>query len=75
MIVLYYLDFHFLGPNILPDDYCYYHDHPTPWWVELFYMSPASNGHPDGSMFHLLVLLLLSGFLGNFVGRRLNSKG
>lgn len=46
-----YLDFEVITPLILPEDYCYYHTHEIPWWVELFYMSPANNGHPYGSFF------------------------
>jgi hypothetical protein len=75
LFVLGFLDIAIITPLILPEDYCYYHFHDTPWWVEFFYMNPASNGHPDGSFFHLVFLLSISAILGFFTAKRFNQKG
>lgn len=68
------LDVFVISPLILPKDYCYYHFHETPWWVELFYMNPSSNGHPEGSLFHLIFLLIVSIALGFITAYRLQQK-
>jgi len=64
LFAFHYLDYEVLSPLLLPKDYCYYHIHDVPWWVELFYMTPAGNGHPDGSFFHLLLLIIIAVFAG-----------
>lgn len=69
-----YVDFEVLSALILPEDYCYYHVHEAPWWVDLFYLSGASNGHPDGSIFHFFLLFILSIFLGFVTSRALINK-
>lgn len=69
-----YLDFIIITPLILPEDYCYYHTHEIPWWVELFYMTPANNDHPEGSFFHLVVLLIISIFLGYKLSKTIFNK-
>lgn len=74
LVVLGLLDGIIITPLILPEDYCYYHTNDIPWWVELFYMNPASNGHPDGSFFHLLFLLIISALLGFLTAKRFVSK-
>ncbi|MFK7783883.1 MAG: hypothetical protein AB8B56_02145 [Crocinitomicaceae bacterium] len=74
IILIGYIDFEIISPMILPEDHCYYHTHPTPYWVELLYMSGGSNGHPDGSIFHFLIVIVLGAILGHVVVRaiRLN---
>lgn len=62
--IICYLDFYVISPLILPADYCYYHTHETPFWIELVYMNAVSNGHPDGSMLHFVFLIIISLFLG-----------
>ncbi len=59
---------------ILPEDHCYYHTHPTPYWVEFLYMSGGSNGHPDGSIIHFLMVIVVGAILGHLTIRaiRLN---
>lgn len=74
LFVISYLDSEVLSPLILPNDYCYYHKHEVPWWVELFYMTPASNGHPDGSFFQMFIFLILSVLLGYITSRTLMNK-
>lgn len=59
-----YLDFEIITPAILPAEYCYYHFHAIPFWVDLFYMNGASNGHPEGSLVHYFLLILWSMILG-----------
>ena len=59
-----YIDFKIITPVVLPEDYCYYHTHEIPLWVELLYMNGASGGHPDGSLIHFFLLIILSVFLG-----------
>lgn len=68
-VTIYYLDFYVISPLILPADYCYYHTHETPFWVELLYMNAGSNGHPDGSMLHFVLLIIISLFLGKITGK------
>lgn len=65
-VAISYIESKVISPLILNKDYCYYHTHETPFLVELFYMSPASNGHPDGSFFQLFVTLIISITLGYF---------
>lgn len=65
-IMITYLESKVISPMILNKDYCYYHTHETPFLVELFYMSPASNGHPDGSFFQLFFILFISVTFGYF---------
>ncbi|OYU95785.1 MAG: hypothetical protein CFE21_11650 [Bacteroidetes bacterium B1(2017)] len=74
LFVIGYLDFDVLSPLILPKDYCYYHLHDIPWWVELFYLSGSSNGHPDGSIFHYFLVFILSLSLGFIASRALINK-
>ena len=59
-IIFSYFESQVLSPLILDKDYCYYHTHKTPFLIELLYMSPASNGHPDGSFFLLFIILIIS---------------
>ncbi len=68
-VLIYYLDFYIISPLILPADNCYYHTHNIPFWVELLYMSAGSNGHPDGSMLHFILLIIISLFLGRITNR------
>ena len=74
LLTISYLDFEILTSIILPEDYRYDHLHEVPWWVELSFITPASNGDPDGSFFHLFALLLLSIFLGFITVRFLTNK-
>ena len=48
---------------ILPDNHCYYHTHEIPLWVDLLYMNEGSNGHPEWTLFHIVLLISLSGYL------------
>ena len=76
-ILIGYVDFEVISPMILPADPCYYHTHPTPYWVELLYMHGGSNGHPEGNFTHLFILIILGAFLGHITVRtiRLNLAG
>lgn len=62
-IILWYIDFEIITPMLLPGDFCYYHFHDIPWWIELFYMGMGSNGHPEGSMFHFLLIPVIGFFM------------
>ncbi len=62
--LLFYIDFEIITPFILPNDPCYYHTNDIPLWVDVFYMSGGSNGHPEGNLTHIIVVLILSIFLG-----------
>lgn len=74
LFALNYIDIKLISPIILPNDYCYYHNHETPWWVELLYMTPSSNGHPDGSFFKLLLFLILASYLGYITSKAIINK-
>lgn len=69
-----YTDTNLISPLLLPSDSCYYHYHEIPWWVELFYMTPASNGHPEGSFFKLFLFLNLSILFGYISSKALIVK-
>ena len=75
IIFIGYIDFEIITPMILPEDHCYYHTHPTPYWVEFLYMSGGSNGHPDGSIIHFLMVIALGAFLGHLTVRMIRLKG
>ena len=62
--ILLYLDFGIISPLILPEDPCHYHFNETPFWVEFLYMNGGSNGHPEWSFSHIIILLSISLFLG-----------
>lgn len=74
ILLVWYVDFEIISPLILPEDHCYYHSHPTPYWVDFLYMSGGSNGHPDGSMIHFLLVAIIGATLGHLTIRtiRLN---
>jgi hypothetical protein len=74
LIGLYLLDFGVLTPLVLPENHCYYHWHEVPFLVDWLYMSPGSNGHPDGSMTHFILLLVLSIFLGYITTKTIRKK-
>lgn len=61
--LLIYVDFGIISPNLLPTDPCYYHTNPTPFWVDFFYMNGSSNGHPEWSIMHIILLIALSAFI------------
>lgn len=67
IIVIGYLDFEIISPLILHEDYCYYHNHDSPLWVDLFYLN--GDGHPDGTFLHLNLLILFCIILGYFTKR------
>jgi hypothetical protein len=63
--IIWFISFEVIMPLILPADLCYYHTHDTPFLIDFFYMSLGSNGHPDGSLIHSLLIIVLSFFLGH----------
>ncbi|MFT4601465.1 MAG: hypothetical protein ACI857_001645 [Arenicella sp.] len=67
LFLLGYIDFEIITPILLPEDPCYFHIHKVPWWVDFFYMCAGCNGHPDGSIKHLLFLLIVSFAMGRFI--------
>ena len=69
-----YIDFEIFTPKILPENPCYYHTHAVPTWVDFFYMNNFSNGHPDGSVKHFLLLLVFSMFLGHKTAKLIRLK-
>jgi len=74
ILVLGYIDFEIITPLVLPQDPCYYHTHETPVWVEVLYMGIGSNGHPDGSIKHLILIVILSMTLGHFTVKMIRLK-
>ena len=72
--IISYIESNLIAPLVLNKDYCYYHSHETPFLIELFYMSPASNSHPEGSFFKSFVILLISITLGYFSGKIIFNK-
>ncbi len=70
--LLFYIDFNIISPLILPKDLCYYHLHDTPLWVEVLYMNCSSNEHPEWSIIHIILLLILSIFLGDKIKKRIH---
>ena len=71
IFVIGYIDLEIITPFILPEDPCYYHTHETPFWVEFLYMGFASNGHPDGSLKHLLLLVVVGIILGHITVKKM----
>lgn len=66
-----------ISPLVLPEDYCYYHFHETPYLIELFYMNGGSNGHPEGNLLLLtteFIIALLLGFCLNYIFFKLKKK-
>ena len=61
--LIYAIDFGLVSPLFLPEDPCYYHTHLAPRWVELLYLDPDSNRHPDGSRLHFGAIVILAAFL------------
>lgn len=58
----------------LPSDFCYYHTHKAPAWVNLFYLD--SMGHiTTFNGFHLFVLLLMSVTLSILTIKKIEKKG
>ncbi|MDG1330946.1 MAG: hypothetical protein P8P74_01345 [Crocinitomicaceae bacterium] len=74
IILFGYIDFEVITPMILPADLCYYHTHPTPYWVELLYMNGGSNGHPEGNFTHLFLIIALGAILGHWIVRTIRKN-
>ena len=70
-VLIAFVDFRIITPLILHEDACHYHNTYTPLWVEWLYINGASNGHPDGSITHLVLLILVSWFLAHKTSDRI----
>lgn len=70
-ITILYIDFEILSPLLLPEDKCYYHTHKTPFWVDFLYMSAHSGGHPEGSLTHILFVIIIGFVLGYITSKKL----
>lgn len=72
MAVIKLLEVKILIPLLpLPSDFCYYHFHKAPMWVELFYLD--GMGHlTTFNGFHLLILFSVSLVLGILTAIKLN---
>lgn len=69
-IILLFIDFRIITPLILPEDHCYYHFHETPFLVNLLYINGSSNGHPEWSFTHIILLVFISIFIGVYIKRK-----
>ena len=60
LFVVVFIESEIISPLFLPEDPCYYPDREVPYFIELFYMNGASNGHPEGSFLLLFIELIIS---------------
>jgi hypothetical protein len=60
MIIIEWLEVKFFIPLLsLPSDFCFYHTHKAPLWIDLFYLD--GMGHlTTFNGFHILVLFVIS---------------
>lgn len=70
LVGIWYISFEVIMPLILPVDPCYYHMRDTPVLIDFFYMGLGSNGHPEGSLMHIFLIVILSFFLGRLTVKK-----
>ena len=75
IVILGFVDYIVITPLVelilLPDDICYYHTNTPPLWVDLFYLDSIGHIEPPFRL-HVVLVLLLSVFLGIFTAIKLN---
>lgn len=72
LIGLSILDFHII-PGFLPhaDDFCYYHQHRVPLWIDLFYLDDSGHVAPPFTFLHLSLFLVIAGTTSVLATRKL----
>lgn len=72
LIGLSILDFHII-PEFLPhaDEFCYYHQHKVPPWMDLLYLDGSGHIAPPFTLLHLILFLVIAGTTSVLVTHRL----
>lgn len=69
LFIVSFIESEIISPLFLPEDPCYYHGREVPYFIELFYMNGASNGHPEGGFLLLFIEFALSFLIGYSISK------
>lgn len=74
-LVLYFFFGNFILHDLFIKDECYYHSHEVPYYIELLFDFPSSEGyHPVATKFGYIIFGGIGFLLGGFVSKMSNKE-